>query len=136
MNSCKELDLEICVGHSFFARVYVEEQNRSSTCAIRHLVPIIPNLSIPSLGTIISNKLLEGTIDRRANFGTFVEVYSGDSAFADTLRSKFEFLSPLAMNQRQGYHAFAYLVNVLVWATCAKSIETELLMGISLPTQC
>ena len=39
-----------------------------------------------------SNKLPEGSIDRRANFGAFVEVYGSNGTFTDTLRSEFEFL--------------------------------------------
>ena len=53
----------------------------------RHL-----KIRVPAPHVAISNELLEGSVDGRANFGAFVKIDRGDRTFTDTLWSELEFL--------------------------------------------
>lgn len=64
------------------------------------------------------DELLESTVDGRADIGhVLVELDGGNSTLADTLWGEFELL-----------------VNILICTTSTESVETELLVGVPLPT--
>jgi hypothetical protein len=82
------------------------------------------------------DELLKSPVDGRTEIrDTLVKLNSGHGTLADAFRSEFKFLYRKVSDVlKSRIQRWTYLVNVLVGTASTESVETKLLMCVSLPT--